>query len=131
MKIYAVGPSMVKVVAVNLIKQIQMRSKVIKVSSGLNTKEWKQGQCREWILDPWLAYLSSLPKSRKVNLCTVVGGSKMAPRNPYCLVVTISVYSPLILSPDWPEYLREYCGGDMAAPVLVSWRSHPPLRPQQ
>ena len=83
MKIYAIGPSMVKVVAVDLIKQIQMRSKVIKVSSGLNTKEWRQGQCQEWILDPWLAYSSSLPKSRKINLCTVVGGSKMVPRNPY------------------------------------------------
>ena len=39
MKIYAVGPSMVKVVAIDLIKQIQMRGKVIKVSSGVNTKE--------------------------------------------------------------------------------------------
>lgn len=39
MKIYATGPSMLKVVGVDLIKQIQMRSKVIKVSSGLNTKE--------------------------------------------------------------------------------------------
>lgn len=92
MKIYAVGCSMVMVVAIDLIKQIQTRSKVIKVSSGMNTKEWRQGQCQDWILDLSLAYSLSLPKSRKINLYTVVGGSKMAPKDPYCLVFTVSVY---------------------------------------
>lgn len=131
MKIYAVGCSMVMVVAIDLIKQIQTRSKVIKVSSGMNTKEWRQGQCQDWILDLSLPIHYHYPNPEKLT-CTLWWEVPRWP--PRILTVWCSQFlctSPLILNPDWPEYLREYCGGDMAAPVLVSWRSHPPSRPQQ